>query len=133
VFILTFSQSSLGVVLGGIVFQNSMSKRGKLLAETDLPKDILLKLSGTNAAANVHIVATIQDPKLQLIVRQAFAWSTRNIWIFYTCVAVVGVVASAFVKTSTLSAEHVETKTGLRTKNDAGIGEETRDSAIVIN
>jgi hypothetical protein len=125
-----YSQSSLGVVLGGIVFQNSMSKRGAYLSNTNLPKDILLKISGGDAAANVHIVATIGDPTLRLIVKQAFAWSTRNIWIFYTCVAGVGMVASAFVKTSTLSAEHVETKTGLK-KEVVGMGEEMCESKQV--
>jgi hypothetical protein len=112
------------------VFQNSMSKRAVYLASTNLPKDILLKLSGGDAAANVHIVATIEDPALQLVVKQAFAWSIRNIWIFYTCVAAVGMATSAFVKTSTLSAEHIETKTGLR-EEKVEMGEEMRDHGRV--
>lgn len=108
------------------MFQNSMTQRSAYLAATGLPKDILAKLSGGSAAAHVGIIASIQDPKLQLIVKEAFAWSTRNMWIFYTCVGVIAVVASAFVKKSTLSAEHVETRTGLL-KEKADVGEELRD------
>jgi hypothetical protein len=37
----------------------------------------------------------------------------------YTCLAGVGVIASFFIRKAILSSEHVETKTGLRQKDEA--------------
>jgi hypothetical protein len=108
-----------------------MTERSASLAATGLPKDILSKLSGGSAAAHVGLIASIEDPKTRLMVKEAFAWSTRNMWIFYTCVGAVAVVASAFVKKSTLSAEHVETRTGLLTEKPE-VGEELADFGRVV-
>ncbi|KAF2435508.1 putative MFS transporter [Tothia fuscella] len=107
--------TSLGVVIGGVVFQNSMTSQSGCLAATGLPPAILSKLSGQDAAANVDIVAMIADVQARLVVQKAFASSTRNMWIFYTCVGTICVLASFFIKASRLSEEHVETKTGLLT------------------
>lgn len=57
------------------------------------------------------------DPLQRQAVKQAFAWSIRNIWILYTALAAVGLVASAFIRKQELSKEHVETKTGLKEKD----------------
>jgi MFS family permease len=105
--------TSLGVIIGGIVFQNGMTDRQSVLRAANLPQDILSKLSGSDAAANVVIVNSVRDPVQKLVIKQAFAWSLRNMWVFYTCVGAIGVVASAFVKRGELSEEHVETRTGL--------------------
>jgi len=35
-------------------------------------------------------------------------------WIFYTCISALAIVASAFIKRQILSKEHVETRTGIR-------------------
>jgi nitrate/nitrite transporter NarK len=119
-----FLQTSLGVVIGGIVFQNSMAERTSQLEASGLTSDIVNEFSGSDAAANVGIIGAISDPETRLIIKQAFAWSTRNMWIFYTCVGAVSVVAAAFIKKSTLSEEHVETKTGLLKNEKEGEGVE---------
>ena len=116
--------TSFGVVIGGIVFQNSMSQRAGELKRANIPPDVLRKLSGGDAAANVDIVSKIQDPAQKLVVKQAFAWSIRNMWIFYTCIGALGVVAAIFVKRARLSEEHVETRTGLLSREKEGGGTE---------
>jgi hypothetical protein len=126
------NQTCIGTVLGGIIFQNSMTTRRPQLKAAGLPSDLLHKLSGADAAANLGIVSTISDPKIKLAIRQAFAWSTRNMWIFYTCVGAISVVASAFVQKSTLSAEHVETKTGLLREKGGLEGQELEDLSVVV-
>lgn len=105
--------SSLSIVLGGVVFQNSMAARQSSLAAAGLNESVLKALSGSQAAANVEIVKTIQDDMQRRVVQDAFAWSLRNMFIMYTCMAAVAMVASSFIKHRHLSMEHTETKTGI--------------------
>jgi hypothetical protein len=61
---LLFLQSiamSLSVVVGGVVFQNSMDARQSSLAAAGLGQSVLEGLSGSQAAANVAITHSIQD------------------------------------------------------------------------
>lgn len=105
---------SLSTVLGGVVFQNSMAAHGPELAASGLADADLQALSGYNAAANVGLATSIADPAQRHAVGEAFAGSVRNMFIMYTCIAAVGVVASVFVKQQHMSKEHTETKTGLK-------------------
>ena len=78
-----------------------------------LPTDVVQQLSGGDAGASVMIVETISDPAQRLAVKEAFAFSLRNTWVFYTYVSAVGLLASGFIAKKALSEEHTETKTGL--------------------
>lgn len=106
--------ASLSVVLGGVVFQNSMAAHQSSLAAAGLSESVLEALSGDQAAANVEIIKSIQDAAQRQVVQDAFAGSLRNMFIMYTCVAAVAMVASAFIKQQHLSTEHTETKTGIQ-------------------
>ena len=106
--------TSLSIVVGGVVFQNSMTARQPSLAAAGLGEAVLEALSGDKAAANVEIVKSIQDAAQRQVVKNSFAWSLRNMFIMYTCVAAIGMVASAFIKQRHLSTEHTETKTGIQ-------------------
>lgn len=90
-----------------------MTVRSQKLSKAGLPANLITKLSGAAAAANVEVVGTVTDPRMRLLVREAFAWSIRNMWIFYTCIGAIGMIASLFIKKAALSEEHTETKTGL--------------------
>jgi hypothetical protein len=105
---------SLSVVVGGVVFQNSMDARQSSLAAAGLSESVLDALSGSQAAANVDITNLIQDVSQRQVVLEAFAWSTRNMFIVYTCLSAITIVASMFIKHKKLSTEHTETKTGLQ-------------------
>lgn len=106
--------TSLSIVLGGVVFQNSMAARQSSLAAAGLGKSVLEALSGDQAAANVEIVKSILDAAQRHVVQDAFAWSLRNMFIMYTCMAAAAMVASAFIKQRHLRTEHTETKTGIQ-------------------
>lgn len=108
--------TSLSIVIGGVIFQNSMDLQVSSLASPpiNLPSNITSVLSGGAAAANVMVVSMIQDPAQKFAVKEAFAWSLRNMWIFYTCISALAVVASAFIERQVLSKEHVETRTGIQ-------------------
>lgn len=113
---------SLSVVLGGVVFQNSITSRHSKLAEAGLSQSVLDALSGSDASANIGIPQTLDDPKQRHAVLEAFAFSMRNVFILYTAIAVVGAVACLFIKHKELNTEHTETKTGIEnmTKSKRG-------------
>lgn len=116
---LSFSRSlatSISVVIGGVVFQNGMDLQIPRLRAAGLPRNVTQSLSGGAAAANVMLIDTIMDPIQQMAVKDAFAWSVKNIWIMCTCVSACGVAASSFITRQVLSTEHVETKTGIKKK-----------------
>ena len=106
--------TSLSIVLGGVVFQNSMSARQPSLTAAGLSESVLEALSGDQAAANLNVIDSIQDLTQRHVVQDAFAWSVRNMFILYTCLAPIAMVASAFIKQRHLSTEHTETKTGIQ-------------------
>lgn len=105
--------TSLSIVLGGVVFQDSMTAQHSSLVAAGLDKSYLEAFSGYDAAANVEMIPTIQDPAQHLAVQNAYAWSIRNMFIMYTAVAAVGLLASPFIKQRHMSTEHTETKTGI--------------------
>jgi hypothetical protein len=105
---------SLSIVIGGVVFQNGMSLRAPQLRASGLPSNITDQFSGGAAAANVMVISTLQNPAQKLVVKEAFAWSLRNMWILFTSVATCGIVATAFISKQVLGREHTETITGLK-------------------
>ncbi|KAI0815839.1 MFS general substrate transporter [Xylaria sp. FL0064] len=116
--------TSLSVVLGGVVFQNSMDARQHSLSASGLDDSVVKALSGSQAAANVGIVKTIQDASQRQVVLDAFAWSLRNMFILYAAFSATTVVASVFVKHRSLNTEHTETKTGLQNLTKGGNSKE---------
>jgi hypothetical protein len=104
---------SFGVIIGGIVFQQSMDLRQSFLRDAGLPESVLEELSGKNAGANVLVAQTLPAAQ-ELAVKQAFSWSIRNMFIMFTAFSALGIIASIFVKTHKLSKIHTETVTGLK-------------------
>ncbi|OXV11206.1 hypothetical protein Egran_01033 [Elaphomyces granulatus] len=105
--------TSMSIVIGGVVFQNSMRLREPELLAAQLPQDLAMALAGS-ATANVITIREIEDPLQQLVVKEAFVGSLRNMWILYTCVAACGLLASVFITKQVLSQEHTETETGIK-------------------
>jgi MFS family permease len=104
------------IVIGGVVFENGMTLRKPFLLAAGLSAADTDRFAGDSAVANVLLIKALPDPRHRRAVRDAFSWSLRNLWILYTCVAFVGVVASLFIRKQHLSKEHTETKTGIREK-----------------
>lgn len=111
--------TAVSIVLGGVIFQNSMNLQKPTLRAAGLTANQTELFAGESASASVFLLdSVISDPVQRRAVRDAWSWSIRNIWILYTCMAGIGVVASLFVRNVHLSKheEHVETKTGLGEK-----------------
>ncbi|PSR78740.1 major facilitator superfamily domain-containing protein [Coniella lustricola] len=105
--------TSLATIIGGVVFQNSMTGKQAFLKEHGVAGATLAALSGENAAANVGMVRDVTYEAQRTAIREAFAGSVRNIFVLYAAVAGVGLVAGLFVKQRVMKKEHVETKTGV--------------------
>jgi hypothetical protein len=108
--------ASFSIVLGGVVFQNSMASRHHTLAASGLDPTSLELLTSTQAAANLHVVKTLGSEVQKEAVKGAFAWSLRNLFVMYTCFAGVALVASGGMKQGRMgeSGEHTETRTGVK-------------------
>lgn len=100
--------TAFSVTLGGVIFQNSIAARQSAFA--GLNTTARDAFSPAHAAASVDLIKTLPDPR---IVQEAFAWSIRNMFIFYTGIASATIVASVFMKQKHMSSEHVGTKTGI--------------------
>lgn len=109
-----------------------MATRTPLLRSAGLAPDIVEKFSGGDAAANVAFISTIKDVAQKLVIKQAFAWSMRNMWIFYACIGGIAVAASFFIQKEALSQDaHVETKTGISEMREKGL-EEDNELRVVV-
>lgn len=106
--------TSISVVVGGVLFQNGMQLQEPKLRAAGLSATITDQFSGRDAAANVMLIGNITETSSKLAVKGAYAWSLRNMWILYTCVSFLGLIATAFIEKRELSKEHVETKTGIQ-------------------
>ena len=120
---------SLSIVTGGIIFQNGMQLQRSNLRDHGLPTDLVNKLSGTDAATNINLIAAISNQAQKLAVEQAFAWSLRNFWIMCTCMAACGLFAGLLITKKELAKEHTETQTGIRKKIEiAGVMHDSQET-----
>jgi hypothetical protein len=113
--------TSLGVVFGGVIFQNSMDMHVPPLSSPpiNLQSNITDLLTKGGAAANVMLSNTMVDTMQRGAVRGAYAWSMRNMWTFYTGISALALLSSAFIKRHHLRSDHVETKTGIKKRGEA--------------
>ncbi len=104
---------STSIVLGGVVFQNSMDGKIPDLRRAGLDNTLLEAFSHGNAAANVNLIKQIPDIGQMHAVQAAFASSLSNMWAVSTGIAGVGLLATLFIKHTDLATEHTETVTGI--------------------
>ena len=103
--------TSISVVIGGVIFQNGMKKRQATLAQA-LGPQIANELGGGSAGANTAVVASLPTAQRN-VATDAYTESLRTMWIFYVCIAAVGLLISFTIGKQTLSKKHEVTRTGL--------------------
>ncbi|KAF2158265.1 MFS general substrate transporter [Myriangium duriaei CBS 260.36] len=104
----------LAIVIGGVVFQNTIGEHATALQAAGVPSNLVTSLTGNTAAANIGLISTIQDAKQRLVVHQAFADSVKGIWIMCIAMAAALTLSGLLVDKKHLSSEHEETKTGIK-------------------
>ena len=103
--------TSISVVIGGVVFQNSM--RDKLASlQASIGPAVANALGGGSAGANTAVVASL-PPAQKAAATQAYTSSLRTMWILYVCISAFGLAASAAIGKQVLSKTHEVTRTGL--------------------
>jgi MFS family permease len=103
--------TSVSVVLGGVIFQNVLSKKGPELAR-QLGPQVAARLSGSRLEASTTFVKNL-PPAQKLVIDQAITSSMRTMYIFYTVIGVFGLFLSLFISKKALSNVHEKSRTGL--------------------
>ncbi|KAI5238634.1 putative major facilitator superfamily transporter [Aureobasidium subglaciale] len=90
--------TSISVVLGQVVFQNSMSARdGRLVAS--LGPEGAARISGGEAGANARLINTLSKTQKH-VVHIVLAESLQQMWIMYTIFAAIGLLAVLLIRSS---------------------------------
>jgi MFS family permease len=102
--------SSIGVVVGGVIFQNSIqSHAGELIDNMGQTAELLL---GGAATASTGIVDRLPGDE-RAVARDVYYKSLKNVWIFAVAISAVGLLAILTIRKAKLSREHLVVKTGL--------------------
>lgn len=128
--------TATSVAVGGVVIANRMqAQQGHLTAE--LGADVARLFAGTDAASNVDRIKSLPVDDRQ-IVRTAYWNSIQIMFAVFTCSCFLGLIASFFIKQTTLSKQHTEHKTGLQTlkaeerKKNQNNDEESGNAGAVV-
>ena len=103
--------TSMSIVMGGVIFQNQMEKKVSMLRGS-LGDELASELGGGSAGANTAIVR-ILPPMQKAVATEAYTSSLQTMWIFYVCIAALGLAVSLAIGRQTLSKTHEVQKQGL--------------------
>lgn len=103
--------TSISVVIGGVIFQNGMSKRQDRLLAALAPETARL-VGGGSAGAATEIVKNL-PPDQKRVADQVYTESLRTMWIYYVVIAAVGLAVSLLIQRQQLSKVHEVQKQGL--------------------
>jgi hypothetical protein len=121
---------AIGLVVGQVIFQRQMQLHLPSLADAGIPSDLLEGLArGSAISSTKEVLASLPENLVDLI-RQAKTDSFSKVWIFYTAVSFVGLLASFGIQKKKLSNEHEEVKTGLP---NASQGTATSSETVSLN
>lgn len=109
--------TSASLVFGGVVYQNIIKKSAPLFYEV-LGPELAPAFLGTIAGSNIAMMPQLTVEQRQVVVGE-YTYALSRMWIFYTCIAGVGIVFSVFIKKKELSKEHEVTRTGLEAQEQA--------------
>ena len=112
--------SSIAVVIGSVLFSNSLRNQRSKLASVS-PQLAELLTTG-DAQANVFAIDKLPD-QVRAVGRSAIALSLRKDWIMFTALAAVGLVISTFFRPQVLS----------ETRKSVPLGLETEEAKYVAN
>jgi hypothetical protein len=106
--------TAISVVVGGSIFSNQISTHRNELAAV-LPAALVGQLSGGGVGGALDIVNALPDSQ-KSVLRVVYTESLQTLWIFYTCIAVLGLTTCFFIKKKVLNKTHYEHRTGLATE-----------------
>ena len=107
--------SAISIVIGGVIIQNQMLAHTAQFLSAGIPQPIIDLVTGGSAGSSATITNQLTEPQRSLV-RAAVAASLSKMWIFYTCMLFVGLLASLGIGRTELSKKYEEHKTGLATE-----------------
>jgi hypothetical protein len=110
--------TSISVVVGQVLFQSGMHKKLDGFIDAGIPSGLATTLAKGNAVAATFTINKLSSEQ-QHVVSAAVTNSLSKMWIFYTVIAGVGLLASFGIGKMELSRVYVETKTGLRKRGES--------------
>jgi hypothetical protein len=118
--------TSISVVVGGVVFQNTIRDYGDKLSAVFGNASLAEDFSAANATSSVLIVHTL-DSLQQDAVKDAYIAGLREMWKMYAGIAGCGLVAALFMKKHSLRVpEREEASTATNPGSDVNEVELTR-------
>lgn len=107
---------AMSVAIGQVSFQNEMKKQTTSLLAAGMPSVLVSSLAKGAAASSTSVIAAL-PPAQRTLVREATADSLSKMWILFTCVSALGLLASFGIGRQELSQQHMEHRTGLTPEN----------------
>jgi Na+/melibiose symporter-like transporter len=104
--------TSISVVIGGVIFQNRMQSHLPDLLASNIPASTANSIGNGDAGSSIPLVAALTASQRD-VVDVAYTQSLQTMWIFYTVIALVGLLCSLAIGRNKLSKTHEVTKTGL--------------------
>ena len=102
--------TAMSIVFGGAIFQNQLLPL--IAVSSALPPTVKSSLESTSTGAEAGFLASLPSAQ-RSAVNEAYTQALRDMWIFYTCAAGAGLLASLFIKQRALSDEHEILKQGI--------------------
>ncbi|KAI4144079.1 MAG: hypothetical protein LQ341_002728 [Variospora aurantia] len=88
---------TVSIILGQVIFQNQMQHHAGSLMSGGIPLQLVSMLSKGATVSSAHGIQLLAETQ-QVAVRSAFVDALNDVWVFYTAVAFLGVLVSAFIK-----------------------------------
>ncbi|KFG79134.1 putative MFS transporter [Metarhizium anisopliae] len=102
--------NAISIVVGGVIFQNEMTAANPRLVQ-ELGASVAQDFNGDQASAKVDAIWALPKEQ-QLVVRETFFYSLRDVWIMYVAFAGLSLVLNFFVGSHHLSTDNQEAVLG---------------------
>ncbi|KIX02882.1 uncharacterized protein Z518_08825 [Rhinocladiella mackenziei CBS 650.93] len=103
--------TSISVVLGGVVFNNELTKKEPYLRGV-LGPQLAAELTSSSFGSTTDQVRHLTGADKQAV-DNAYTSSLRTMWIFYTAISAFGIFLSLFITKKELSKNHERARTGI--------------------
>jgi len=108
---------AIGVVLGQVIFQSQMQIHNSDLLGAGVSPDVVANLAkGSAISSTTGANSSDLDPAIRLAKTESFS----KMWILYTLISAMGLLASMGIRKVKLSREHEEFRTGLTSSGSEG-------------
>jgi hypothetical protein len=93
--------TSISIVVGGVVFQNTFRKHGNELSTVLGDVSLAQDFSAANATSSVLVVQTLSSSQ-QDVVKDVYVTGLREMWKMYASIAGCGLIAALFMQKHSL-------------------------------